>query len=175
MLSTYADDVVFVGDWSLNILLGLQRILKCFHLISGLKVNFHKSRLFGIGVEDREVAGMANVLNRDKGNLPCVHLGLSIGENLNLCKAWKPIIDKFSAKLSSWKANLLSFGGRLTLVNAVLTSIPLYYLSIFKAPITVINKLDRIRHSFLWGGTDNTRKLNWVAWDVVTTPKSLGV
>ncbi|GJT70760.1 hypothetical protein Tco_1030046 [Tanacetum coccineum] len=38
-------------------------------------------------------------------------------------------------KLSSWKAMSLSIGGRLTLIKPVLGSIPLYYLSIFKASL----------------------------------------
>ena len=35
-----------------------------------------------------------------------------------------------TAKLDSWKANYLSMGGRLTLINSVLIAIPTYYLSV---------------------------------------------
>ncbi|GKC14747.1 hypothetical protein Tco_1011529 [Tanacetum coccineum] len=40
----------------------------------------------------------------------------------------------FTKKLSSWKSNLLTIGGRLTLIKSVLGSLPIYFLSIFKAP-----------------------------------------
>ncbi|GKA46359.1 RNA-directed DNA polymerase, eukaryota, reverse transcriptase zinc-binding domain protein [Tanacetum coccineum] len=46
---------------------------------------------------------------------------------------WKVLIDRFKARLSGWKANLLSIGGRLTLIKSVLGSLGIYYLSIFKA------------------------------------------
>lgn len=46
----YADDAIFVGEWSQNNLKNLARILRCFHITSRLKVNFHKSKVFGIGV-----------------------------------------------------------------------------------------------------------------------------
>nr|KAJ0213993.1 hypothetical protein LSAT_V11C400207740 [Lactuca sativa] len=38
-----------------------------------------------------------------------------------------------TSKLSAWKAKNLSFGGILTLVKLVFTSISLYYFSLFKA------------------------------------------
>lgn len=64
---------------------------------------------------------------------------------MNLLKNWKPVIDRFHAKLSSWKANILSFGGRLTLVMVVFGSLFTCYLSLFNAPIGVIESLEKIR------------------------------
>ncbi|GJS77754.1 hypothetical protein Tco_0727635 [Tanacetum coccineum] len=36
---------------------------------------------------------------------------------------WKTLVDRFHMRLSSWKANLLSIGGRLTLIKSVLGSL----------------------------------------------------
>ncbi|GKB94925.1 hypothetical protein Tco_0981062, partial [Tanacetum coccineum] len=41
---------------------------------------------------------------------------------------------KVRSRLSSWKAKTLSIGGRLTLLKAVLGAVPLYFMSIYKAP-----------------------------------------
>lgn len=68
---------------------------------------------------------------------------------MNMVNSWKPIIDKFKRKLSGWKERTLSFGGRLTLIKSVLGSLPTYYLSCFKAPIKIINELERLRRRFL--------------------------
>ena len=46
----FADDALIMGEWSLTNAKNLSRILTCFHLASGLKVNFNKSKLFGVGV-----------------------------------------------------------------------------------------------------------------------------
>nr|GEW52145.1 RNA-directed DNA polymerase, eukaryota [Tanacetum cinerariifolium] len=51
------------------------------------------------------------------------HLGLPIGANINLTSSWQILIDRFHKRLSSWKANLLSIGGRLILIKAVLGSL----------------------------------------------------
>ncbi|GKE48891.1 hypothetical protein Tco_1480149, partial [Tanacetum coccineum] len=53
------------------------------------------------------------------GAIPFIYLGLSIGSSMNLIANWQPLIDQFCGKLSSWKANLLSVCGRLTLIKAV--------------------------------------------------------
>ena len=74
---------------------------------------------------------------------PFSYLGLPIDCNMALVKSWEPIIDKFSKRLSKWKASLLSIGGRSTLISSVLGAIGTYYFSLFPMPITV-NKKARI-------------------------------
>ncbi|KAJ0619222.1 putative RNA-directed DNA polymerase [Helianthus annuus] len=116
----YADDALFVGEWSEDNFHNLARLLRCFHLSSGLKVNFSKSKVFGVGVGNEEVTNMASILGCERGSLPFTYLGLLVGSNMGLVKNWKPVIDRFESKLSLWKARTLSFGGRTTLVKAVL-------------------------------------------------------
>ena len=86
------------------------------------------------------------------------YLGLPIGSKMSLTSNWKLLIDRFRSRLSSWKANLLSIGGRLTLIKAVLGSLGIYYFSIFKAPEMVLKSLERARSTFFWGGTYDAKK-----------------
>lgn len=44
----FANVALFVSEWCKSNLKNLDRILKCFHIASGLKVNFFKSKVFGI-------------------------------------------------------------------------------------------------------------------------------
>nr|KAJ0219093.1 hypothetical protein LSAT_V11C300139740 [Lactuca sativa] len=170
----YADDALFIGEWSRTNLKNLARILRCFHISSGLKVNFHKSKGFGIGVNPSETVNWANLLGCVSGDLPFDYLGVPVGANMNLIKYWKPIIKKFHSKLSLWKAKTLSFGGRLTLINSVLGNLPTYYLSLFRAPLGVLEELEKIRHTFLWGGCDERKKIHWVSWEKVLAAKEDG-
>nr|GFC66350.1 RNA-directed DNA polymerase, eukaryota, reverse transcriptase zinc-binding domain protein [Tanacetum cinerariifolium] len=57
------------------------------------------------------------------GSFPFSYLGLPIGSNMSRIANWQILIDRFKARLSGWKANLLSIGGRLTLINSVLESL----------------------------------------------------
>jgi hypothetical protein len=61
-------------------------------------------------------------------------------------------------RLAGWQGRFLSLGGRLTLLNSCLTNVPLYMLSIYPAPKSVIRKLDIYRKRLLWQGGHQTKK-----------------
>ncbi|MDV3199462.1 MAG: reverse transcriptase family protein, partial [Sweet potato little leaf phytoplasma] len=170
----YADDVLMIGEWEDTNVYNLARFMRCFYLVSGLKINIRKSSLVGIGLEQNVVKRLADKLNCRSGSLPFTYLGLQVGANMNRIKSWDPVIQYFDSRLSKWKAETISIGGRCTLVKAVLDSLPTYYFSLYKAPMAVINKLELIRRRFLWGNSQDTRKIHWVAWDKVVQPKVNG-
>ncbi|KAJ0668540.1 putative RNA-directed DNA polymerase [Helianthus annuus] len=170
----YADDVIFMGVWSETNILNLNRILRCFYLCSGLKVNLNKSSLYGVGVVEEEVELMAKKLGCKEGKLPFGYLGLTIGANMKRAKLWKPVVDKFNKKLSAWKAKCLSFAGRLTLAKAVMGALPNYYLSMYYAPKKVIKSLEAIRRDFVWGRKDGINKIRWIAWNKMVKPRKYG-
>ena len=64
--------------------------------------------------------------------------------------------------------------GRITLINAVLTALPLFYLSFYRAPSAVINRLNAIRRHFLWGGNSEGKKIAWIAWSHVCSSRERG-
>ncbi|XP_071694272.1 uncharacterized protein [Rutidosis leptorrhynchoides] len=106
----------------------------------------------------------ASILGCSIGDFPFSYLGILIGFKRRQCSFWDPVIDKFKKKLAGWKGRCLSFGDRLVLVNAVLSSLPLHYMAMYKAPKKVINKLEGLRRNFLWGGDCVRRKLCLVNW-----------
>lgn len=148
--------------------MNIKRILRCFEMISGLRINFHKSVIASIGVQDDLLAAIANRLNCKCQKLPFKYLGLPLGANPGRLKTWKPIVDRVKVKLASWKRRFLSIAGRLTLIKAVLSSLPVYYLSLFKMPEGVAKELDKIQAAFLWGGSVIKSKIHMVKWSEVT-------
>ncbi|KAF5793118.1 putative RNA-directed DNA polymerase [Helianthus annuus] len=170
----YADDALFVGEWTEENFHNLARMLRCFHLSSGLKVNFSKSQLYGVGVNDVDITRMATILDCKRGSFPFTYLGLPVGANMGLIKNWQPIVERFENKLSIWKARTLSFGGRVTLIKAVLGNLPTYFFSLFNAPVEVLKRLEKIRRKFLWGGCLENNKVSWVPWFKVIAPVEQG-
>ncbi|KAJ9566561.1 hypothetical protein OSB04_002527 [Centaurea solstitialis] len=170
----FADDVLFMGEWSMINVVNLLRLLRCFQMSSGLKVNTCKSNIIGVGVDSQVVETFAARVHCRAGNLPLTYLGLPIGLSMNKSKSWAALINKFEAKLSLWKSNTLSFGGRLVLVKSVLGSLGTYFLSLFKAPMKVIKSLESIRSKFFWGNKNGKRKISWLSWDAVLSEKSKG-
>lgn len=66
----YADDVIFVNDWSHSDISNITTLLREFYNQSGLKINMQKSNLFGIGVEWSDVQAMAELNGCIPGKLP---------------------------------------------------------------------------------------------------------
>ncbi|KAJ0758378.1 putative reverse transcriptase zinc-binding domain-containing protein [Helianthus annuus] len=102
------------------------------------------------------------------------YLGIPLGANMNRINNWEPVVSVFQSRLSSWKSKSLSIGGRVVLLKSVLESLPIYFFSIFKVPVKVVEKLESLMRNFLWGGSEEVKKMHWVAWDKVSLPKKLG-
>ena len=86
------------------------RVLQVFYLASDLRINIHKSKVYGIRVSDAEVSFMANNSGCASGSFPATYLGLPIGSNMSMIFNWNTLLDWFHSRLSSSKANLLSIG-----------------------------------------------------------------
>ncbi|XP_021986150.1 uncharacterized protein LOC110882438 [Helianthus annuus] len=170
----YADDTLILGEWSRENIQSTTKILRIFYLFSGLRINLYKSNLFGVGTEDMEVDNMMEILGCKRGGIPFVYLGIQVGAKMTRISNWTSIIEVIKARLVSWKAKTLSIGGRLILIKSVLESLPIYYLSLYKAPKVVIDIIEAIMRRFLWAGSSAERKIPWVAWDIITTPKKKG-
>ncbi|GJQ93532.1 RNA-directed DNA polymerase, eukaryota [Tanacetum coccineum] len=79
----FTDDAIFIGKWdSLNIRT-IVNVLKCFHLASGLKINFHKSKLMGIGTHPEEVDAAATTMSCSIFTTFFVHLGVKVASSCN--------------------------------------------------------------------------------------------
>nr|GEV83096.1 putative RNA-directed DNA polymerase, eukaryota, reverse transcriptase zinc-binding domain protein [Tanacetum cinerariifolium] len=161
----YADDVVITTEWNSQVMENIVCVLHVFYFSSGLKLNIAKSNMYGVGVSSGEIEDMDLATGCAPGMVPFTYLGLPLGSNINLLSNWQPLIDRFHKRLSSWKANLLSIGGRSTLIKAVLGSLGIYYLSIFKCPESVLKSLESLRASFFWGGSGDQKKMAWIKWD----------
>ncbi|GJR77917.1 RNA-directed DNA polymerase, eukaryota [Tanacetum coccineum] len=170
----YADDAVFVGEWSEKNIATLVHVFDCFHKVSGLKINMNKSKIMGTHVDHGKVACAANKLGCLILKTPFLYLGTYVGGNMNRLKSWDDIIDRVKSRLSKWKMNMLSIGGRLTLVKSVLGSMPIFHMSLFKTPSGILRKLESIRSKFFNGIDGSKNKVSWVHWDKVLAHKDNG-
>ncbi|GJS35978.1 RNA-directed DNA polymerase, eukaryota, reverse transcriptase zinc-binding domain protein [Tanacetum coccineum] len=170
----YADDAVFVGQWCDDNINTLVHVLECFFRASGLRINMSKSKIMGVNVGDDKIKVAASKLGCLILNTPFTYLGTKVGGNMSRVQAWTEIIDKVKSRLSNWKLKSLSIGGRLTLLKSVLGSIPIFHMSIFKVPLTVLRSLESIRCQFFNGHELKSNKSSWVKWNSVLAAKEKG-
>ncbi|CAL2262014.1 unnamed protein product [Prunus armeniaca] len=170
----FADDTIFlIGDKE-EYWFNLLDLLDFFCLISGMKINKSKCSLVGFGHSPSFLNRLASGWGCAVGDWPMMYLGLPLGGNPRSIGFWDPVFEKVQRRLQKWKRAFLSRGGRLTLIQAVLSSIPTYYMSLFKMPVSVINKLEKLMRSFLWEGVEVGKRDHLVKWERVANSKEEG-
>ena len=98
---------------------------------------------------------------------PIKHRGTT-NEDLNF------VLERVKQKLASWKANLLPLAGRTVLIQASTFTIPGYIMQCTALPKRLLDNIDRVNRNFLWGSTNDAKKVHWVGWHKVTKPKKEG-
>ncbi|GJU21171.1 RNA-directed DNA polymerase, eukaryota [Tanacetum coccineum] len=107
----YADDAVFIGEWTDSNLRSIIQMLHCFSLASGLKINLQKSNLLGVGVTGSLVNEAAASIGCSVMKAPFKYLGVMVRGNMSKINAWDDMVGKIKSRLSKWKINTLSIGG----------------------------------------------------------------
>ncbi|GJW13276.1 RNA-directed DNA polymerase, eukaryota [Tanacetum coccineum] len=143
---------------------------------SGLKINCQKSKLMGMGVKQEDVEMAANLVGCFNFTSPFKYLGIKVGDNMLRINSWDEVLFKVSNRLSNWKLKTLLIGGRFTLIKSVLSLIPLYHMSIFKAPmgwdkILASKKHGGLRVSSLYA-TNRALLFKWI-WRFFSQDSSL--
>lgn len=78
-LLQFADDTLFIGEPLIQNVLVIKSMLRSFELMSGLKVNFSKSKLAGVCMNGNEISRLARLLNCGTMELPFTYLGIPVG------------------------------------------------------------------------------------------------
>ena len=90
-----------------------------------------KSSVVGLNIEDDRLANIALELGCSSGSWPPLnYLGLPLGGNPSSLSFWNPVIERVAKRVEGWHKGCLSRGGRLVLLQSVLRSIPIYFLSL---------------------------------------------
>ena len=81
----FADDAIFLGEWSNTNIHNIILLLRCFFLASGLQINLRKCKLLGVGAQMTEVQQMAEVIGCEEATFPFVYLGVPVGADMTRC------------------------------------------------------------------------------------------
>nr|CAD1844395.1 unnamed protein product [Ananas comosus var. bracteatus] len=145
----FADDVLIFFDGSIKSATTIMVILQAFSKCSGLNINYMKSALIPINLPTDLASSLATIFGCPVHGFPLNYLGLPLSQKKLLKSDYIPLIEKLDTRLAGWKGATLSRGGRLVLLNSVLTSIPAFFCSSFLLPAWVIKAMDKIRPSYI--------------------------
>jgi hypothetical protein len=154
----YADDTILFLENDLEKASTLKWILVCFEKMSGMKINYDKSDLITIELDDDRANGFAKIFLLQKSEFPIKYLGVPLHYTKPRRKDLQPVVDKIIKRIAWWRGRLLSYAGRLTLLKACLASIPIYLLSIIKFPKWAIKMINTHIGHFLWDNNEDHHK-----------------
>ena len=80
---------------------------------------------------------------------PFKYLGMLVGECHKRGMSWDKMVSRIKSRLGNWKGKFISMVGRIYLIKSVLSSIPLFHLSLFRLPSIVLKKIVSLQRNFL--------------------------
>ena len=96
----FTDDTLFFCEDNISNVITLKAIPRGFELASGLKIDFHKSKLAGINIQSNTVTCFTKILNCTQMGIPFKYLGIEVGGNPRKKQFWEPVLNKLKARLS---------------------------------------------------------------------------
>ena len=139
----FADDTFIFCDVEPTQIANLRAILARFEEALGLSINLGKSELVLVGaVHNLEV--LVGLLGCRQSSLPLKYLGLLLGAKFKDLSIWNLILEKMEWRLAGWKRLYLSKGGKVTLINSTLLSLPTYFLSLLPLLGKVAKRMEKL-------------------------------
>ncbi|XP_074315309.1 uncharacterized protein LOC141651500 [Silene latifolia] len=146
----FADDLLLFSKGDTHSIMILLRAFATFSFATGLQINSMKSNIYFNGVHHSVKADIIEVSGFVEGTLPFKYLGVPIVSGRLSHNHCAVLIDKVTARIRGFGSRKLSYSGRLTLVNAVLTSLYSYWAKIFLIPKVVLRRIDTLCRKYLW-------------------------
>jgi hypothetical protein len=130
----------------------------CFEQISGMKINYHKSDMTPINLDEEEVQEYAKVFCCKIGGFPFKYLGILLHHDKLRREDIQPIVDTTIRRIPGWVGRLLSYAARLTLLKACLASIPIYLMSVIKLSKWATEAINFQMANFFWDDQEDKHK-----------------
>uniref|UniRef100_A0A8I6YIX2 Reverse transcriptase zinc-binding domain-containing protein n=1 Tax=Hordeum vulgare subsp. vulgare TaxID=112509 RepID=A0A8I6YIX2_HORVV len=139
-----------------------------------MKINFHKSDLITINVDECRAKSFAQIFCCNIGSFPIKYLGVPLHYDKLRRKDLQPLIDKIIKGISGWLGRYLTFKGKIVLLCACIVSIPAYLMAFVKFPKWAINAINSQMAHFLWGNMGDQHKFHLAKWGLVSRKKDFG-
>jgi hypothetical protein len=118
----------------------LKSILTIFNASIGLKINFHKTTLVRINIDIEQVSSVPEAFGCKVESMPVTTLVCHwvLQDLLSL------ILGKRLGKRLSRTLSLMSYTGRLILLNSLFNSMSMYAMCSFRVPITIFLHFEKV-------------------------------
>ena len=102
------------------------------------------------------------------------YLGLPMPNGKSKVGTFKEPQEKITKRVLGWKEKFISKAGREILIKTVAQAIPTYSISLFKLPKSICDNINSLVARYWWGQNREERKIHWINWGKLCTPKKKG-
>eukprot|EP00253_Pinus_taeda_P009219 PITA_09219 len=169
----FVDDALLLGGASLRMAKAFKSTLQKFCNATGALISERKSAVYAWNSDQQTIDRIATELGfkgyAEWDKIKYLGLLLTMGSNRN--NLWEEVISKFNKKIAAWGGVWLSSGGKLTLIQSVLSALPTFQASLLLAPRQIADQISCLIRNFLWsGGKGNNNRFHLVNWELVKRP-----
>ncbi|KAL9958593.1 hypothetical protein ACROYT_G035627 [Oculina patagonica] len=166
-LSQYADDTTLILDGSEGSFLRAVAVLDGFHIISGLKVNYEKTKVLWVGsAKEREpIKCDKSEISWVKGKVFALGIWFATDRKTMLRCNYEVRIKKIESVIESWQFRRLSLIGKITIIKSLLVSQLVYILTPLTTSVEALQKVNKMFFDFLWDGKGDKVKRIFITKD----------
>ena len=143
-------------------------------MLSGMKINYHKSEVVVMGGFADEQAGVARAVKCLQGKFPFTYLGFTMSDHKLNILGLEPVVAKVGFRMDPLQGRSMSAAAHLTLIDACLSSIPNYTTGLILLPEDTHTCFYKHPGRFFWEGKGNKRKYHMVSWQNIFKPREQG-
>ena len=154
LFGQYADDMDLYFKNTKRNFKEIKATLSAFCQATGLKINYDKTSLYRIGKHNAAMATeYTKEMKIEKEKINVLGIWITRDRGTLFHENYDGILDKTKAVLNSWSNRRLSLIGKITVVNALVSSLYVYKMQVLPClPEYMYKKIDKIIEGFLWNG-----------------------
>jgi len=157
------DDTICIGKYKRNEALQFKKILNMYEKASHEKTNLQKTKIYFLNYFEVSKKSITKIWGCKIDELSNKYLGMPLFVRRFKSQYWDVLVQKIQNKLIRWKEKCLSYEVKLVIIKSMLQSMPVYSAMVFKLPITISDKIDKICIRFLWLGDSKKEKITLVS------------
>lgn len=119
----FADDLLLFSYGSVKFVKAVMDCFREFSKCSGLVANVEKCEVFMVGINEDGMNSICESIGMPSGQHPIRYLGVPLSSMKVTYGACKPLIEKVIHRIHHWTSRFLTYAGRLTLVQSIVSSL----------------------------------------------------